>query len=143
MSSTKTKAKFILDEDGFTIKNLVITKEETIESLKDLDKGKYERFILKAIEIGIRVISEQKTFDKVDYVEKQFQKLSFGMQKQMADIEVRFESIFGEEGVLADFSDEEIGIPAKVRASVMDEKIGLKAYLNPLRVYGFKNIRTV
>jgi len=131
MSETKIKANFLLNEEVFIIKNLILKNEDTIDFLKDIAKEDYERVITKAIDIGIRVISEQKPFEKVDYVKGEFQKFTFEIQRQMNEIEESFERIFGEEGILTEFSDKEYGIPAKVREGVMDEKIGLKAYLNP------------
>jgi len=130
-STTKSKFKHQIDEDGLLIKNLKITDTKAIEFLQELDKSECEFILTRAIEIGIRVIGEQKTYEKVDYVEKEFQKLTGSIEKQIESVEEQLEEFFGEEGIMAEYSDDEHGLPAKIKETVMDEKTGIRAFFNP------------
>ncbi|MGC9781335.1 MAG: hypothetical protein HZR80_18990 [Candidatus Heimdallarchaeota archaeon] len=130
-STTKSKAKFQWDEEELIIKNLRITDSKVLDFIQDVDKKDYEYILTRAIEIGIRVMGEQKTYDKVDYVDKAFQNLTTHIDDQLEGLQEVLDGYFGEEGEIAKITDSEEGLPAKVTEYVLDEEKGLRAYLDP------------
>ena len=130
-STTKSKFKYELDEDGLIIKNLRITDAKVMDFLQDLEKKDYEFVLSRAIEIGIRVIGEQKTYDKVDYVDKAFQNLTTYVDDRLESFQDILDGYFGEDGEIAKITDSEHGLPAKVTECVLDEETGIRAYFDP------------
>jgi len=131
-SSTKSKFKCDWDEEELLIENLRITDSRVLKYLKEKDEENYEYLISRAIEIGIRVIREQKTIDKVDYVDNAFQDLTKSIEQQMDTLNETMELYFGNEGELMKITDTETGLPAKITECVLNDEKGIKAYLDPL-----------
>lgn len=130
-STTKTKFKYAWDEEELVIKNLRITDTKILDFMQDLEKKDYEFILTRAIEIGIRVMGEQKTYDKVDYVDKAFQKLTTYIDDRLESFQDVLDGYFGEEGEIAKITDSEHGLPAKVTECVLNEETGIRAYLDP------------
>ena len=129
-STTKSKFKCVIDEDGLLIKNLRISDAKVIDFIQGLDEKDYEFVLTRAIEIGIRVMGEQKTYDKVDYVDKAFQNLTTYIDDRLEEFQGVLDGYFGEDGEIAKMTDSEHGLPAKVTECVLDEETGIKSYLD-------------
>lgn len=122
-----------LTESELVINYLTIRDTRIIDFLRTVKPEEYELMITKALEIGFRVLIDQHTVDRVDYVDKEFQSFSNGIEQSITNFQKMIGDYFGAEGNLVQLFDEENpkSLPSKVVSAVMDQKSGLRALLDP------------
>ena len=55
--------------------NLEIDDEETVKIMNEVEEKDLEQYVIKSINIGLSVLRNQMTTEKIDYVEKEFKRL--------------------------------------------------------------------
>ena len=74
--------EIFVSNSSVKINDLLIRDEETVKVLNEIEEKDREDYILKSISIGSSVLRNTMTVEKIDYIEKEFQRLLTAFSKR-------------------------------------------------------------
>lgn len=114
-----------VDPRQLEIKELIIQDSDLSSILLDIPEEDREEIIRKALKIGLVALKGASTTEKVDYIEKEFNKLKVNVEDSMRttdeSIKNNLEKVFSDKGLLKSALEDYLGEGGKLK-DLFDEK---------------------
>jgi len=75
-------AEIIVSDNSVKINDLLIKDNDTVKVINEIEEKDREDHLIKSINIGINVLRNTITVEKIDYIEKEFQRLLTAFSKR-------------------------------------------------------------
>lgn len=118
-------SNFFFDKELMIVNGLNITDQETIIFFKDLEReSDLEEKFKKILKLGVVATKIVGTAEKLDYIEKEFNKLDSRFDNKLdmmlAELSTKYEMMFGDDGKFSDLLKEHFGDNGKVVKDLFD-----------------------
>lgn len=111
---------FLFDNGLMVIKELKITDQETVSFFKELELTEVEEKIKEILKMGVVVAKTVGTAEKVDYVEKEFNKFDSKIENRLERVIAVCEMMFGDDGRFSALLEKHFGDNGKIVKDLFD-----------------------
>ena len=112
--------KIEISEDEMLIRNLSIKDRESIEYYSEMDEDDISENLTNAIRFGTIALKTVKVGERIDYIQKEFEKLNHGLEGTTKDLLEDIEKYIGEDGTLAKELEKFFGEDGKIVRDIFD-----------------------
>ncbi len=117
-------SQVIIENDLLIISDFETDDEEIVSYFKEVEPEKYEACLKSILKIGISALKTIGTTERVDYVEKEFERLKNKFDKTLEstneELNKNIECIFGETGSLPSLMNDHFGDNGKIKAVITE-----------------------
>lgn len=112
--------------ESVLVRNLLIKDHEVFEVVADQKELERAEFVKKALKIGVIALKDVVLAEKVDYVKREFEMLSYELEKTFQKelgkegMKGELDRVFGEEGRLHNCLEELFGNDGKLAHDILD-----------------------
>ena len=123
--ATKLKDEFYFDNHTLTISEFTVTDQDVVSFFKDFKElPELQEKFEKVLKMGVVVTKTVDIAEKIDYVEKEFNKLDTrfegSLSNMLEDLATKSEMIFGNDGRFSTLLEEKFGKDGEVVKNIFD-----------------------
>lgn len=124
----RPKSQIVLDKksESVLIRNLIVKDHEVFEVLSDQKDLERAEFIKRALKVGTIALRDVVVSEKIDYVQREFEKLCYELEKMLTQnlgrdgMKGELDKVFGDKGELKSCLEKVFGDEGKLARDILD-----------------------